>query len=328
MVEEKKLTKSSLIGRKSRILVLGALAILATSAIVVSGCKDSKTKQGPSNNKSQLKGTVSSDGSSTVFPITEAVGEEFQIENPKVRVTVGLSGTGGGFKKFAAAEIDISNASRTIKPDEAELAKNNNVKYEEFSVAYDGLSILVNPSNNFAKNITVEELKKIWEPKSKVKTWKDVRSDWPDRKIHLYGPGTDSGTFDYFTKEIVGEEKASRADYTASEDDNVLVQGIAGDKDSLGYFGFAYFEENKDKLKLVPVDSGDGPVAPSRETILDGTYKPLSRPLYIYVNLKSLKRPEVESFIKFYLENGAVLAEQVGYIPLPEKEYTDQLKKL
>lgn len=301
---------------KKGTIIIAIIMLITVLILISTGCKKEQTKQ------------IKADGSSTVFPITEAVAEEFQNQNPNVRVTVGLSGTGGGFEKFTSGEIDIANASRQIKDEESALAKKNNIEYIEFKVAFDGLSVLVNPANDFVKELTVAELKKIWEPNSKVKTWKDIRPNWPDRKIGLYGPGTDSGTFDYFTKEIVGEEDASRPDYTASEDDNTLVQGISGDKNALGYFGFAYYQENKDKLKLVAVDGGKGAILPSDETIKKGTYTPLSRPLFIYVNKKSLARKEVEEFIKFYIENAETLSKDVGYTPFTTIDYENELKKL
>ena len=274
-----------------------------------------------------LKGSVKIDGSSTVFPVTEAVGEEFQLENKGVRVTIGSSGTGGGFEKFIGKEIDVCDASRPIKDEEKAKAEKAGIDFIELEVAYDGLSIVVNKENGFVKTLTVQELKKIWEPKSRVKTWNDIRSNWPKTRINLYGPGTDSGTFDYFTKAIVGEEGASRPDYTSSEDDNVLVQGITRDRRGLGYFGFAYYEENKGQLKLVAVDSGKGPVYPSRETVSANTYTPLSRPLYVYVRKESLKRPEVKAFIKYFLKIGPRLVEQVGYIKSPSKVYQDNQAK-
>ncbi len=283
----------------------------------------------PADNASKLSGTIKVDGSSTVFPITEAAAEEFQNSNPDVQVTVGVSGTGGGMKKFAAGEIDIADASRPIKDKEAAAAKEKGIDYLEIPVAYDGLSVVVSKENTFVDKLTVAELKKIWEPESKVTKWSDVRPEWPQEEIKLYGPGTDSGTFEYFTEAIVGEAKKSRADYTASEDDNVLVQGIAGDKNSLGYFGYAYFEENADKLKLVPIDSGDGKaVAPSVDTIKDGSYKPLSRPLFIYVSKASLEKPEVKAFTKFYVENAADLSKSVFYVPLEEAKYQETLSQL
>jgi len=283
----------------------------------------------PAENTSKLSGTVKVDGSSTVFPITEAAAEEFRAVQPDVQVTVGVSGTGGGMKKFTAGEIDIANASRKIKEKEAAAAKEKGIEYVEIPIAYDGLSVVVSKDNTFVDKLTVDELKKIWEPDSKVKLWSDVRAEWPKEEIKLYGPGTDSGTFEYFTEAVVGEAKKSRADYTASEDDNVLVQGIAGDKNSLGYFGYAYFEENADKLKLVPIDSGDGKaVTPSVDTIKDGSYKPLSRPLFIYVSKASLQKPEVKEFTKFYIENAGNLAKSVFYVPLEETKYKEALSQI
>jgi phosphate transport system substrate-binding protein len=261
------------------------------------------------------------DGSSTVFPITEAVAEEFQMLHPGVRVTVGIAGTGGGFKRFGAGETDISDASRPIDPTEAAAAAQNNIEFIELPVAFDGLSVLVNPANDFVDSLTVAELKRIWEPGSTVKLWSDVQSGWPSREIHLFGAGTDSGTFDYFTEAINGQAKAMRSDFSASEDDNVLVQGIAGDRDALGFFGYAYYAENTDKLKLVAVDGGSGPVAPSPETIRDGSYTPLSRPVFIYVSMESASRPEVEAFVEFFLENAPALVTEVGYVPLPDEIY-------
>lgn len=272
---------------------------------------------------------VKIDGSSTVYPITEAVAEEFQIaERGKIRVTVGISGTGGGFKKFCRGEIDIINASRPVKPSEVELCKKNSIEYIELPIAYDGIAITVNPRNNWVDYMTVKELKKIWEPEAqgKVTRWNQIRPDWPNKEIHLFGAGVDSGTYDYFTKAIVGKEGASRGDFTASEDDNVLVQGIATDRLALGFFGLAYYEENKDKLKLVAIDdendsNGKGPILPTIKTVLDGTYQPLSRPIFIYVSKKSVDRPEVRKFVEFYIKNASQLSREVGYIPLPPKAY-------
>ena len=268
-----------------------------------------------------LSGTIEIDGSSTVFPVSEAVAEEFHKIHPDVRVNVGVSGTGGGFKRFTVGEIDISDASRHIKDKEAQAAADNGIEYYPLRVAMDGLSVLVSPDNDFVECLSVEQLKAIWEPGSAVNNWNDVDPAFPDKKIVLYGPDTDSGTFDYFTEEVVGEAQASRADYTASADDNVLVQGIAGGRYSLGYFGYAYYAENMDKLKLVDVDSGNGCVTPTSETIENGTYSPLSRPLFIYVSKQSLERPEVKAFVEFYLDNAAELAQEVGYIRLGEAEY-------
>lgn len=276
-----------------------------------------------------IKGSVNIDGSSTVFPITEAVAEEFRAVAPDVKVTIGVSGTGGGFKKFARNETDISNASRMIKDKEIALCKENNVTYIDLEVAYDGLAVVVNPENTWATDITVAELKKIWEPSAQnvIKTWNQIRPEWPAEEIHLFGPGVASGTFDYFTEAIVGESGSSRGDFTASEDDNVLVQGVATDKNALGFFGIAYFEENSAKLKLVAVDGGNGPVIPSTETVSNGTYKPLSRPLFIYVNDAAVKRPEVTEFVKYYLANASKLAKDAGYISLPDSIYAAQTKK-
>jgi len=289
--------------------VAGAL-LLAISPLALTACQ-----------AAPLSGTVKVDGSSTVFPITEAVAEEFQIANPKVRVTVGISGTGGGFKKFYAGEIDVSDASRPIAAAEMEAAAKNGVEYVELPVAYDGLSIVVNPRNTFVSSLTVEELKKIWQPESTVKLWSDVRPEWPAKPISLYGAGHDSGTFDYFTEAIVGKAKSCRSDYTASEDDNVLVQGVEGDQNALGFFGYAYYAENTSRLKLVSVDPGTGAVAPSEETIRNGTYTPLSRPIFIYVSTAAAARPEVTAFVEFYLENAPALVAEVGYVPLPAAVY-------
>lgn len=278
----------------------------------------------------KLRGTVRIDGSSTVFPISEAVAEEFtkNRDYARVRVTVGVSGTGGGFKKFCVGETDINDASRPIKPKEIDKAKKNNIRYLELPVAYDGLSVVINKANTWVDHLTTDELKKIWEPGSSVKTWADVREGWPSKPIKLYGPGTDSGTFDYFTETINGKSQASRADFTKSEDDNMLVKGVAGDKYALGYFGFAYYVENKEILKAVPIKEGNkAPVLPTMETINKGTYSPLSRPIFIYVNVDAAKRPEVKEFIRFYIKNAGALSKEVGYIPLPDSMYRDNLER-
>lgn len=269
----------------------------------------------------QLSGPVRMDGSSTVFPISEAVAEEYLAEAPRVRVTVGVSGTGGGFKKFLNEEIDINAASRPIKDSEFEQANEKGIQVLEIPVAFDGLSVVVNPKNTWVDFLTTGELKRIWEPDSSVTTWKDVRDEWPDEPIRLYGPGTDSGTFDYFTGTINGKEQASRPDFTASEDDNVLVQGISGDLYSLGYFGFAYYLENQGKLRAVPIDGGAGPISPTPQTINEGTYAPLSRPIYIYINASTLDKNQVADFVSFYLDSAGQLAEEVGYISLPQESY-------
>ncbi|HKY60714.1 MAG TPA: PstS family phosphate ABC transporter substrate-binding protein [Gemmatimonadota bacterium] len=278
--------------------------------------------------ESALSGSVEIDGSSTVFPITEAVAEEFQRLHPNTRVTVGVSGTGGGFKRFCAGETDISDASRPIKDTEADDCRQNGIAHTELRVAWDGLSVVTNPSNDFVDCLTVDELKRIWEPGSQVNNWNQVRTGFPDKRLILYGPGTDSGTFDYFTEAIVGEEDASRSDYTPSEDDNVLVQGVEGDPGALGYFGYAYYEENADRLKLLGVDGGSGCVQPSVETIESGEYAPLSRPLFIYVSDRGLAKPQVQRFVEFYLEEGAGLVPDVGYIALKPDQYEAELAKI
>ncbi len=266
------------------------------------------------------------DGSSTVYPITEAVAEEYQkIKKGDVKVTVGISGTGGGFKKFCRGETDISDASRPILKKEIDVCKESGIEYIELPVAYDGLAVIVNPKNTWVKEFTVADLKKMWEPaaQDKVMTWKDVRPEWPDSKLKLFGPGADSGTFDYFTEAINGKSKSSRGDFTASEDDNVLVQGIAGDKAAMGYFGMSYYEENKKKLKVVPIinPATNKAVTPSLQTVMDGTYAPLSRPLFIYVNKKALEKDEVKEFVDFYLKHAPKLVPQVKYVPLPASAY-------
>jgi len=268
------------------------------------------------------------DGSSTVFPITQAVAEEFRRENSSVQIPVGISGTGGGFKRFVVGDTDIQNASREIKESEAEEAAANGVEFIEISVAWDGLSVIANKSNDFADCLTTEELKSIWDADSELNNWNQVRSSFPDKPLRLYGPDTDSGTFDYFTHAINGEEDRSRSDYTASADDNTLVQGVAGDGGSLGYFGYAYFSENADKLKVLGVDSGSGCVSPSIQTINDGSYSPLSRQLYIYVNKASLERQEVKDFITFFMNEGGALAEEVGYVALSDADYRANLELL
>lgn len=273
----------------------------------------------------KLSGEIRIDGSSTVFPITEAVAEEFLAVHPDVKVPVGVSGTGGGFKKFIAKEIDITDASRAIKDAEATAAKEAGIEYTAIEVAYDGLSVVVNKENTWATSMTMDELKKLWAPDSTIKTWKELRAEWPDEAIKLYAPGTDSGTFDYFTEAVNGKSGAIRSDFVASEDDNVLVQGVAGDKNAIAFFGFAYYEENMDKLQVVSIDSGKGAVTPSFDTIKDGTYAPLSRPLYLYVNNEALSRPEVKAFLAFYLETAPELVKEVGYVALPAEKYTEGL---
>lgn len=297
-----------------RFIVSILIAVLSLSAIA---CSEKESK----NN---LTGSIKSDGSSTVGPITQAVAEEFNKENKDVNITIGISGTGGGFKKFVLGETDISNASRKVKDSEIAKAKENKIEMIELEVAYDGIAVVVNKENTWAADLTTDELKKMWEPESKVKLWSDVRPEWPKETIKFYSPGTDSGTFEYFTEAINGEAKNIRADITASEDDNVLVTGVAGDKYAIGYFGLSYYEENKDKLNIVKVNG----VQPSIDTVRDGSYNPLSRPLYLYVNKNSLTRPEVKAFIAYYLENAKNLVGDVGYIPLEDEKYEAGKNKL
>jgi len=293
-------------GRFSLLGLIGALAVTLASVPAFS--------QGAS--------TIKIDGSSTVFPITEAVAEDFQAANRGVNVTVGISGTGGGFEKFCGGETDISNASRPIKQAEIDKCKAANIEFIELPVAYDALTVVVNPRNTWASTLTTAELKTMWEPaaQGKITNWNQVRSSFPNAPLKLFGPGTDSGTFDYFTEAIVGKAKESRADYTASEDDNVLVQGVSRDANALGYFGFAYYTENQQKLKAVGIDSGSGAVIPTAAHVEDGTYKPLSRPLFIYVKKASASRPEVQNFVNYFLNNTNLISE-VGYIPLPANAY-------
>ncbi|MCX8094311.1 MAG: PstS family phosphate ABC transporter substrate-binding protein [Candidatus Goldbacteria bacterium] len=269
------------------------------------------------------------DGSSTVYPITEAVAEEFQKVYKDIKVVVGISGTGGGMKKFTANQIDICNASRPIKSSEQKQARMNGIDYIELPVAYDGLTVVINKKNDFIDYLTVAELKKLWEPAAQntITKWSQIRAGFPSEKIKLYGPGTDSGTFEYFTEAICGASGKSRGDYTPSEDDNVLVQGVAGDKYALGYFGLAYYEENMDKLKAVKIDNGKGPIAPTYETVQNGTYQPLSRPLFIYVNRSAADRDDVQKFVEFYLKNAKNIVKEVGYIALPDKVYELAMKK-
>lgn len=271
------------------------------------------------------------DGSSTVFPITEAVAEDFQIaKRGAIRVTVGISGTGGGFKKFCRNEIDIVNASRPITHLEMEACKKEGVQYIEMPIAFDALTVVVNPKNTWSKTITVAELKKIWEPdaQGKINNWNQINPAWPDKRIKLYGPGADSGTFEYFTEAIVGKAKSSRGDFTASEDDNVLVQGVASDIYALGFFGFAYYIENRNKINAVAIDSGEGGVLPSAATVENTSYKPLSRPIFIYVNAKSTEKPEVQEFVHFYMNNAPELVTEVKYFPLSKEVYNLNLEHL
>jgi phosphate transport system substrate-binding protein len=274
---------------------------------------------------------VKIDGSSTVYPITEAVAEEFQkMKKNAVKVTVGISGTGGGFKKFCRGETDISDASRPILKKEMDDCKAAGIEYLELPVAYDALTVVINPKNDWIKSMTVAELKMMWEPaaQGKITTWKQVNPAWPDRPLKLFGAGADSGTFDYFTEAITGKSKSSRGDFTASEDDNVLVQGVARDVGALGFFGLAYYEENKDKLKAVPIvdKAGKPAVLPSLSTVIDGSYQPLARPIFIYVNAKSADKPEIKEFVEFYMKQAEKLTKEVKYVPLPAKAYAYNLE--
>jgi len=304
----------------NRVGIMGAIAtVAATLAVAVPVVH------------SQNRTVIKIDGSSTVYPITEAVAEEFQKETRgNVRVTVGISGTGGGFKKFCNGETHISDASRPIKDSEKEKCAEKGVKYIELAVAYDALTVVVNKDNDWADSMTVEDLKKMWDStaKGKIKKWNQVNPDWPNKNLKLYGPGSDSGTFDYFNEAIIGKEGSSRPDYTASEDDNVLVQGVSQTQGAIGYFGFAYYEANKNKLKAVKIDGGDGPVAPSSKTVNDGSYTPLSRPVFIYVNTEAAKDvPALKQFVEFYLDNAPEYVTEVAYVPLPEDDYEDGMTR-
>jgi len=297
---------------------------LVLTAVLAVACGGSSTT---SEGSSAAPAMIQIDGSSTVFPISEAVAEEFQKANAGIRVTVGISGTGGGFQKFCRAETDISDASRPIRPAEIEACQKAGIEYIELPVAYDGLAVVVNPKNTWADQVTVSELKTLWAPEAqgKIVRWNQVRGSWPDREIRLFGAGVDSGTYDYFTEAVVGKEGASRGDFTSSEDDNVLVQGVGGDELALGFLPLAYVEQNRSRLKLVPVqdgkaDNGDGPILPSAETVRNGTYQPLSRPLFIYIARKAAERPEVQRFVESYLSSPELMRE-VGYVELTPQIY-------
>jgi phosphate transport system substrate-binding protein len=299
-----------------RFLAVGAVA----AAIVVAGC-------GGGDGDSGSGGTISADGSSTVGPYVTSAAEGFRDETG-TNVTVGISGTGGGFERFCRGETDLSNASRAIDEDEAAICEENGVEYLELQIANDALTVVANRANDWATCLTVEELNAIWKPGSKVSSWQDVRPSFPDEPLELFGPGTDSGTFDYFTDVINGEEGASRTDYQASEDDNVIVQGVKGTPGGMGYFGFSYFEENQDALKALEIDGGSGCVAPSSESAQAGDYKPLARPLFVYAKTEALQRPEVEDFLRYMLENEATIAEQAQFVPLNQTQIDENLAKL
>lgn len=307
--------------------------LLSTALLAACGNGDGSEATGQNNNSNndseQKSGTIYVDGSSTVFPIMEAVSEEFASVNPNVKAPVGVSGTGGGFEKFINGETDINNASRPIKDEEKQQLEQKGIEYTEFELAYDGISVVVNKDNDFVDQLTIDELKKIWIENEDITTWADIREGWPDELIDFYSPGTDSGTYDYFDEVILDGEQM-RKDATLSEDDNILVQGVAGSKYAIGYFGYAYYAENQDKLKVVPIvnESGEA-ITPNLETIQSGKYSPLSRPLYFYVNNQSIKENDiVYEYVKFALENAGTLAEEVGYVSLPEEKYQEALKKL
>ena len=319
---------------------IAGLMIIALLLVTLCGCpKQEPTAPGvtppsPGPAVSELSGAIAVDGSSTVYPITEAVAEEFGKEHPAVRVTVGISGTGGGFKKFSAGETDISDASRPIKPTETEACAKNGIQFMELPVAFDALSVVVHPENTWCESMTVKELKKLWEPaaQGQIAKWSQIRPGWPQEPIRLFGPGTDSGTYDYFTEAIVGDEGASRGDFTSSEDDNVLVQGVSSDKYALGFFGAAYYVENRDKLKAVAIDdenkdNGVGPQLPTLENVIAGVYQPLARPIFIYAKVAAAERPEVDAFVRYYLANAGTLSKEVGYVPLPDEVYQLALRR-
>ena len=309
-------------------------AAFAAFAVLIAACGgggSQGTGQPAAPGAKALSGAIKIDGSSTVFPISEAMAEEFGKKHKDVKVTVGISGTGGGFKKFCNGETDISDASRPIKDSEKAECDKNGIKYVELQVAIDGVSVVVNPQATWVDCLTTAELKKVWDKGSTLKNWKDIRAGFPDLELKLYGAGSDSGSFDYFTEAINGKEKQTRSDYTASEDDNTLVQGVAGNKGAMGYFGYAYYVENKSKLKVLKVDDGKGGgcVEPNDTTIAAYTYKPLARPIFIYPKTESLKRPEVLEYVKFYLDKANTkLIKQVGYIVAPDKVYADGLAKV
>ena len=312
--------------RKRFVLFLGVLVLLATAC-----GREAEENSTPAASGGNLSGKVEVDGSSTVGPLVTAAAEQFQAEQPGVQVTVGISGTGGGFERFCAGETDISNASRPIKDDEeAAICQENGVEYTELQVATDALTVVTNKENDWVDCLTTEQLKRIWEPgaEGKITSWKQVDPSFPNEELTLAGAGTDSGTFDYFTDEINGEEGASRADYQATEDDNTTVTFVSGEKGALGYFGFSYFEENQDTLNAVPIDSGNGCVSPSVETAQAGEYTPLSRPLFIYVKNESLQRPEVKAFVQYMLDNAQSIAETAQFVPLNEEQLAESMSRL
>ena len=315
-----------------RTISRGRAALVAAGlSLTLAACGGADAGSGTSTSEGgegSLSGTIQIDGSSTVAPLSEAAAELFQEEHGGVNVVVGTSGTGGGFEKFCAGETDISDASRPIKDEEAATCESNGIAFEELTVANDGLAVVVNPENDWAECLTVEQLNAIWAPDSQIDNWNQVDPSFPDQPLQLFGPGTDSGTFDYFTGEINGEEGASRTDYQPSEDDNVIVQGVQGSAGAMGYFGLSYVQENEGAVKAIEVDGGEGCVAPSEETVLDGTYTPLGRPLFIYISDKALEREEVVEFVNFYIENDDAIAEQALYIPLSDEQQQEALAKV
>ena len=316
-----------------RKMVIGSAAVFAAAPLmgygIVTAQDATPAPYEAPDNIDDISGSIEADGSSTVGPLTEAVIEEFAAVASGITVTNGISGSGGGFNRFVNGEIAISNASRAIAEDEIALAAENGIGYYEFSVAYDGITVVVSAENDFVESMTVEQLRQLWSADGGIVNWSDINPDWPEEPIELYGPGADSGTFDYFNEVILGEDVEVRTDYIPSEDDNVLVQGVIGSPNALGYFGFAYYVENQDALRAVPIDSGDGPVEPSIETIADGSYSPLSRPLFIYVNAEMLQSdPALQEFVRFYLATSDELASDVGYIPLPGDVELEQQTKL
>jgi phosphate transport system substrate-binding protein len=308
------------------------IALLLVIMVVAAACgDDDNSTTASTSGEGELSGTIKVDGSSTVAPLTEAAADLFREENSGVQISVGTSGTGGGFEKFCAGETDISDASRPIKPDEpteGPACEANGIQYEELTVANDGLSVVVNKENTWATCLTVEQLTAIWGPDSTVNNWNQVDPSFPDEELALFGPGTDSGTFDYFTDAINGEEGASRTDYSPSEDDNVTIQGVSGTKGGMGYFGLSYYEQNTDKLNVVEVNGGDGCVKPTTETVQDGSYKPLSRPLFVYPSAEALNRAEVDAFLKFYIENSSEIAEQALFVPLTDEQQQQSTAKI
>ncbi|HEX2193311.1 MAG TPA: PstS family phosphate ABC transporter substrate-binding protein [Acidimicrobiales bacterium] len=299
-------------------------AAVVASGLLTAGCAETDGAGG----RGSLSGTIRIDGSSTVGPLSEAAAELFREEESGVQITVGTSGTGGGFKKFCAGETDISDASRPIASSEEQLCQQNGVRYDQFQVANDGIAVVVNPDNNWAECLTVEHLRRIWDQGSTVDNWRDVDPRFPDERLQLFGAGTDSGTFDFFTQAVNGKEKQSRTDYNATEDDNVTVQGVSGTKGGLGYFGLSYYEQNKESVKVVKVDGGGGCVEPSTQTVQNGTYKPLSRPLFIYPSGRALARPEVVAFLEFYVANSDDIATQALFVPLTASQKDTLRQKL